>query len=88
MPAKQIEIFSYGCFQPKIEGFYVFIPKMDGENHGTFENPMKKWDDLEGYRTPIFGSTPYGKFRGDTVSPPKKATPRVLEIAGLMNGLN
>ena len=40
--------------EPKIGGF--FSPKMDGENHGNPETPIKM-DDLEGFY-PLFSETP------------------------------
>ena len=39
--------------EPKIGGCKT--PKMDGENNGK---PYEQMDDLGGFTTPIFGSTP------------------------------
>ena len=47
------EMKRYLSVEPKIGG--CFTPKMDGENNGK---PYFLMDDLGGFPTPIFGSTP------------------------------
>ena len=50
----RLGVVKVGCFQPKIGGFWY--PKMNGEHNGS--KPYEQMDDLGGFTTPIFGSTP------------------------------
>ncbi len=50
-PKRRVDRYKlYGCFQKK--GY----PNMDGDNNGS--KPYEQLDDLGGFPTPIFGSTP------------------------------